>query len=135
MKILGIDHIGIAVQDIEQAVPLYEKTFGVKAGEIFKNRTGTMKGSYISIGGNGHIELVEPLSPESRTTRMVAEKGYGIVHLAIEVEDLDSAIEELKSAGIQFIDEKPTVASSSPRRIIFTDPKSLGGVAIEFIGI
>ena len=133
MEVLGIDHIGIAVEDINKAVPLYEKVLGVRAGEIFSGRTGTMKGSYVPIGKTGRLELVQPISPESRTTRLVEEKGYGIVHLAIEVADLDRAVEELRDAGIQFMDEKPT-PSSSGRRIIFTDPKSLGGVSIEFVG-
>jgi methylmalonyl-CoA epimerase len=133
VKVLGIDHIGIAVEDINKAVLMYEKTLGVKAEEIFVGRTGTMKGSYVPIGKNGRIELVQPTSPDSRTSRLVAEKGYGLVHLAIEVADLDQAVEELRAAGIKFMDEKPA-PSSSRRRLIFTDPKSLGGVSIEFVG-
>ncbi len=134
MKVLGIDHIGIAVEDINKAVPLYEKTLGVKAGEIFSGGSGAMRGSFVPIGKSGRLELVQPIKPSSRTARLVAEKGYGIVHLAITVEDLDKTIAELKALGFTFMDEKPTPSSSGGNRVIFMDPKSFGGVAIEFVG-
>ena len=132
MEILGLDHVGIAVENIEKAIPLYEKTLGGQAGEVFSGGGGAMKGSFVPLGGT-KLELVQPLGPKSRTARLVAEKGYGIVHLAIRVADLDKAIEELKAAGFTFMDEKPT-ASSSGGRVIFVDSKSFGGVALELVG-
>ena len=133
MKVLGLDHIGIAVENIDQAVRLYEKTLGVQADEIFTAGSGAMRGSFISLGGTARLELAQPLSPASPAARFVAEKGYGLTHLAIRVADLDKAIEELKSLGFQFLDEKPT-PSSSGGRVIFVAPKSFGGVALELVG-
>ncbi|MBI4287077.1 MAG: VOC family protein [Chloroflexi bacterium] len=133
MEVLGVDHVGIAVESIDKSVPLYEKTMGVKAGQIFSGGGGAMRGSFVSLG-NTRLELVQPISPKSRTSRLVAEKGYGIVHIALRVADLDKAVEELRAAGFQFMDEKPTSSSSSGDRVIFVDGKSLGGVTLELVG-
>lgn len=133
MEVLELDHVGIAVEDITKAVALYEKTLGLRAGDIFSGGGGAMRGSFVPVGETARLELVQPLSPKSRTARLVAEKGYGIVHIALRVADLDKAVEELRAAGLTFLDEKPT-PSTSGNRVIFVDPKSFGGVAVELIG-
>lgn len=133
MKVLSLDHIGIAVENIDQAISLYEKTLGVKAGEVFSGGSGAMRGSFIPLSNAARLELSQPLSPTSRTARFVAEKGYGIAHLALRVANLDEAMAELKAQGFQFMDEKPT-PSRSGERVIFVDPKSFGGVTLELIG-
>lgn len=133
MEVLGLDHIGIAVEDLDKALSMYKKTLGVKGGEEFMGGSGAMRGSFVSLGETVQVELIQPLSPKSRTARFVAEKGYGIAHLAIRVADLDKAIAELKALGFKFLDEKPT-PSSKGERVFFVDPKSFGGVTLELVG-
>jgi methylmalonyl-CoA epimerase len=129
MKIEKLDHVGIAVEKLDAALPVWEGVLGmVLAGteEVVEQKVRT---AFLPIGGT-EVELLEPTDPESPIAKFIAAKGQGVQHLAFRVEDLDAALEELKAKGVRLIDEVPRRGAGGAR-IAFLHPKSTGGVLIE----
>jgi methylmalonyl-CoA/ethylmalonyl-CoA epimerase len=129
VKIEKLDHVGIAVEKLDVALPVWEGVLGmVLAGteEVVEQKVRT---AFLPIGG-AEVELLEPTDPESPIAKFIAAKGQGVQHLAFRVEDLDAALEELKAKGVRLIDEVPRRGAGGAR-IAFLHPKSTGGVLIE----
>jgi methylmalonyl-CoA epimerase len=129
VKIEKLDHVGIAVEKLDAALPVWEGVLGmVLAGteEVVEQKVRT---AFLPIGGT-EVELLEPTDPESPIAKFIAAKGQGVQHLAFRVEDLDAALEELKAKGVRLIDEVPRRGAGGAR-IAFLHPKSTGGVLIE----
>ena len=129
MKIEKLDHVGIAVEKLDSALPVWEGVLGmVLAGteEVVEQKVRT---AFLPVGGS-EIELLEPMDAESPIAKFIALKGQGVQHLAFRVSDLDAALAELKAKGVRLIDETPSRGAGGAR-IAFLHPKSTGGVLIE----
>jgi|SRR5690554_828889 len=124
-----IDHLGIAVDDLEAAVKLYRDTLGLNyAGqeEVPEQKVTT---AFFPLGESS-LELLEPTSPDSPVAKFIEKKGKGIHHIALRVDDVAEAIAELKKKGIRMIDEVPR-SGAHGAKIAFIHPKSTPGVLVE----
>ena len=127
----GINHIGIAVRSISKALPLYETVFGmVNEGEEIAESQG-VRVVFLSTG-NTRIELLEPINERSAVYKFIEKRGEGIHHIALEVEDIEERIKDLKTNGLQMIDEEPRPGAHHTQ-VAFIHPKSVQGVLLEII--
>ncbi|MBI5967010.1 MAG: methylmalonyl-CoA epimerase [Deltaproteobacteria bacterium] len=124
-----IDHIGIAVKDLEATLKFYEETLGFKVGE--KMDHGTSRGAFVTIG-EVDFELLENKDRSSAIARHIEKRGEGFQHIAFQVKNIAEAIEELKKKGIRFIDEKPRPGARGSR-IAFIHPQNTYGVLMELV--
>ena len=131
MRVTGLHHIGISVEDLDSAIEQYRKLLGAEAGDIYFGGSGAMKASFLNMG-DFSIELTQPLSQKSHSSKIVAEKGYGISHMALKVDELDQAVTELRSQWVELMGEPWT--TSFGKKAVFTDAGSLGGVNLELLG-
>ena len=129
MKVLKIDHIGIAVKSIDEAKNLYSGLFGLKheGSETVAEQKVTT--AFFPVGGT-KVELLESTSPDGPIAKYIEKKGEGIQHIAFRVENIEEALAELKAKGIQLIDEKPRRGARGAK-IAFLHPKSTFGVLVE----
>jgi methylmalonyl-CoA/ethylmalonyl-CoA epimerase len=128
MKILRIDHVGIAVKNLEEAKKLYE-AMGLKVTDIEEVAEQRVKVAFFPLEGS-EIELLETTDPEGPIGKFIEKRGEGIQHIALRVDNIDAALEELKAKGIQLIDQKPRYGAGGAR-IAFLHPKSTFGVLVE----
>jgi methylmalonyl-CoA/ethylmalonyl-CoA epimerase len=127
--IINLEHIGIAVNRIDQVLPLYTQTLGLKLKTIKENKQNHIKAATLTTG-NTTIELIEPLDNESPVAKFLEKRGQGIHHLAFRVDNIEKTLEEMKNKGVTLIDEKPRTGIEGGR-IAFLHPKSTGDVLIE----
>jgi methylmalonyl-CoA/ethylmalonyl-CoA epimerase len=128
--ITAIDHLGIAVRSLDEAVPLYEKALGLKClgrEEVASQRVRT---AFFDAGGV-HLELLEPTAPESPIAKFLAERGEGIHHLAFRTDDITGQLQQAAGAGVRLIHETP-FAGAAGKLVAFLHPKSTRGVLTEF---
>ena len=131
MKTQGIDHIAIAVEDIEASIALFEKTLGLKVTHREEVGGFKVKVATLATGGTD-LELVQGTIPESPIAKFVTERGPGIHHIAIRVDDLEAALAALKAQGVQMIDHAPRPGKQGSR-VAFIHPKSTGRVMFELV--
>jgi methylmalonyl-CoA epimerase len=130
--VLGrIDHVGVAVEDIEAGIGLYEGSFEM---ELVHRETVESQGveAVLLDVGDGHVELLRPLGPETPVGRFMAKNGAGLHHVAYAVEDIEAALERLAAAGLKLIDREPRVGIRESR-VAFLHPRSTGGVLTEIV--
>ena len=127
--IVKIDHIGIAVQSINNALKFFEDALGMKLDHIASEEGGRTQVAFMPVGSSD-VELVEPQDAESGLGKFLAKRGEGIHHICFEVDDIQAALARLKAHGAQLIDETPRT-NSSGMRFAFIHPKSAHGVLIE----
>jgi len=125
--ITKLEHIGIAVSDLEAALKLYRDTLGLKVDHI-EDFEG-MKIAFIPIGDT-EFELLQPTDPNSALAKFLEKRGEGVQHIALCVDDVEKSLEELKAKGLQVIDQKPRPGAGGAR-IAFFHPKSTMGVLLE----
>jgi methylmalonyl-CoA epimerase len=130
MSIGGLDHIGVAVKDLDGAIGLYRDVLGLKLEGIHVLAERGVRVAFFSVGGEAHIELLEPLNNESTIAKFLSSHGEGIHHLALKVENIEAVLEEFKQKGLTLIDEKPK-AGAEGKKIAFVHPKSTKGVLLE----
>jgi methylmalonyl-CoA/ethylmalonyl-CoA epimerase len=135
MKILGIDHIGIAVNNIDKVMGFYNRALGLNLSGTEEITDGHLKVGFIDIGDKSfsemtRIELIEPTSSESTIAKFIAKRGEGIHHFSFQVDDIEEALKRLSKEGFELIDEKPRRGAAGSK-IAFVHPKSTGGVLIE----
>jgi methylmalonyl-CoA/ethylmalonyl-CoA epimerase len=129
MKTTQIDHIGIAVKDLQAAVKWYEETLGLKAGG--EETVGEQKVTVAFLPcGEGELELLESTDPEGPIARFIEKNGEGVQHIALRVENIDAALAELKEKGVRLIDQTPRYGAGGAR-IAFVHPKETKGVLLE----
>lgn len=128
--IVRIDHIGVAVNSIEDAVKLYSDVFGLKVGEIETVEEQKVKAAMIPIGESS-IELLEPIDSEGPIARYIEKRGEGIHHLALEVSDIQGMLKTLKEKGVPLIDMEPRIGAGGAK-IIFLHPRG-AKVLIELV--
>jgi methylmalonyl-CoA/ethylmalonyl-CoA epimerase len=126
-----IDHIGVAVEDLEAAIALYEKSFEM---ELVHRETVESQGveAVLLDVGEGHVELLRPLGEDTAVGKFVARNGSGLHHVAYAVEDIDATLESLTAAGVELIDSEPRTGIRGSR-IAFLHPRSTGGVLTEIV--
>lgn len=130
MKFKKVDHIGIAVPDLHQAVKTYTALLG-RAPEHFEE-VAEQKAKTAFFGvGETNLELLQSTSPEGPIGKFIEKNGRGgLHHICIQVENVEKTLEEYKKQGIQLIDQKPRIGAHG-KKIAFVHPKSTGGVLLE----
>ena len=126
-----IDHIGVAVEDLDQAVALYRDNLGMREQHRETVEEQGVEAVLLEIG-DGHVELLSPLGSETAVGRFLEKRGPGIHHVAYRTEDIDSTLESVRAAGLSLIDEQPRVGIRNSR-VAFVHPKSTGGVLTEIV--
>jgi methylmalonyl-CoA/ethylmalonyl-CoA epimerase len=124
-----IDHIGIAVKNLEEALNFYENILGLKSAGFEIVEEQKVKVAFLPIGDT-EVELLESTEEDGPIARYIAKNGEGVQHIAYRVEDIEKAIEDMKEEGIRMIDEKPRYGAGGAK-IAFCHPKSTHGVLIE----
>jgi methylmalonyl-CoA epimerase len=124
-----IDHIAIAVHDIDEASTFYSDILKLDLSGVEVVTEQKTKVGFFKIG-ESNIELVQPASDDSPLVKFLETKGPGIHHICLEVDDIDTEVEELMKRGARMIDEKPRPGAHNTR-VAFIHPKSAGGVLIE----
>ena len=130
MKPSHIEHIGIAVKSLDEAIPFYEKMLGTKCYAIEEVKDQKVKTAFLKIGQT-KIELLESTDPEGPIGKHIEKRGEGIHHIAYAVEDIESHLEEAEAAGIRLIDQHSRKGAEG-LDIAFLHPKSTFGVLTEF---
>ncbi|WP_456366005.1 methylmalonyl-CoA epimerase [Thermococcus sp.] len=123
-----IDHIGIAVRNLEEAVKVWEG-LGLKVDEIEEVPDQKVRTAIIHIG-ESRIELLEPTAEDSPIAKFIAKRGEGIHHIALGVDNIEEHLRELKERGYRLIDEKPRTGAGGAK-IAFVHPKAVTGVLLE----
>ncbi|MDP3461559.1 MAG: methylmalonyl-CoA epimerase [Bacteroidales bacterium] len=129
MKPTHIEHIGIAVVNLETAIPYYEKLLGTVCYAIEEVTDQKVKTAFFKVGQT-KIELLESTDPEGPIGKFIEKKGEGIHHIAFAVNELEKVLEEVKESGIRLVDEKPRKGAEG-MHIAFLHPKSTFGVLTE----
>jgi methylmalonyl-CoA/ethylmalonyl-CoA epimerase len=132
MKISHIEHIGIAVSSLEEAIPFYENMLGLKCYAVEEVKDQKVKTAFFMVGQT-KIELLESTDPEGPIGKFLEKKGPGIHHLAYAVDDVDQSLAELEEKGVRLIDQKGRKGAEG-LTIGFLHPKSTLGVLTEICG-
>ena len=127
MKIKRIEHVAVAVRNIEASVSLLEDVFGLEME--YQEQIGSTKLAMHPVGET-YVELLQAVGDDSPVADWIEERGQSLFHLCFEVEDIDSALVELKEKGIQLLDETPRPGHGGSR-IAFLNPESTGDILIE----
>jgi methylmalonyl-CoA epimerase len=127
LKILKIDHVGIAVPNLTEGVPAWE-ALGFTVKDRHEVPTEKVRTAFLPVG-DAQFELLEPTDPDSVIARFL-EKRSGLHHVCVLVEDIDQAMRELKTRGVRLLDETPRVGAGGCR-VAFVHPKAAGGVLLE----
>jgi len=132
MKPTHIEHIGIAVKKLEEAIPFYEKVLGLTCYAIEEVKDQKVKTAFFMVGQT-KIELLESTDPEGPIGKFIEKKGEGIHHIAFAQEDIAGALKNAEERGVQLIDKNPRKGAEG-LNIGFLHPKSTFGVLMEFCG-
>ena len=129
MKILKIDHIGIAAKSIDQAAPFWNTILGLPMAG--KETVEEQKATKVFLPvGESEIEILESTSPDGALAKFIESRGEGVQHIALRVDNIEAALKELKEKGVRLIDEKPRRGAGGAK-IAFIHPKSTNGVLLE----
>jgi methylmalonyl-CoA/ethylmalonyl-CoA epimerase len=126
-----IDHIGVAVEDLDESVALYEERFGMPVQHRETVEEQGVEAVLLGVG-DGHVELLRPLGPNTAVGKFLARSGPGLHHVAYATDDIDSALEAVRGAGLRLIDDQPRIGIRGSR-VAFLHPKSTGGVLTELV--
>ena len=126
-----IDHIGVAVEDLDAAIALYQKGFEMKLAHRETVESQGVEAVLLDVG-DGHVELLRPLGEDTAIGKFLARKGAGLHHVAYAVSDIDATLDKLKAGGLELIDSEPRVGIRGSR-VAFLHPRSTGGVLTEIV--
>jgi methylmalonyl-CoA/ethylmalonyl-CoA epimerase len=126
-----IDHIGVAVDDLDEAVSLYSERLGLPVEHRETVEEQGVEAVLLGVG-ESHVELLRPLSPDSAVGRFLERNGPGLHHVAYGTDDIASALDAVREAGLRLIDEQPRTGIRGSR-VAFVHPKSTGGVLTELV--
>ena len=126
-----IDHIGVAVEDIDAALALYQESFEMELAHRETVEEQGVEAVLLDVG-EGHVELLAPLGPETPVGKFMAKNGAGLHHVAYAVDDIDATLERLAAAGLRLIDSTPRTGIRDSR-VAFLHPRSTGGVLTEIV--
>lgn len=126
-----IDHIGVAVENLEGAVALYRDRLGMREQHRETVEEQGVHAVLLEIG-DSHVELIAPIGPDGGVAKFIDRHGPGMHHVAYRTDDIDATLQQLVAAGIRLIDEEPRVGIQGSR-VAFAHPKSTGGVLTEIV--
>jgi methylmalonyl-CoA epimerase len=126
-----IDHIGVAVKDLDAAIELYGGPFGMPEQHRETVEAQGVEAVLLDVG-EGHVELMRPLADDTPVGKFLAKRGPGLHHVAYQAEDIEAVLESLREAGLELIDKKPRVGIQG-KRVAFLHPRSTGGVLTELV--
>jgi methylmalonyl-CoA/ethylmalonyl-CoA epimerase len=126
-----IDHIGVATDDLEGAVALYEGMLGMPVAHRETVESQGVEAVLLDVG-EGHVELLSPLGPDTPVGKYLDKRGPGLHHVAYAVGDIDEVLSRLKEAGVEMIDSEPRQGIRDSR-VAFVHPRSTGGVLTEIV--
>jgi methylmalonyl-CoA/ethylmalonyl-CoA epimerase len=126
-----VDHIGVAVEDLDAAVALYRDTFGMPLVHREVVEGQGVEAVLLDVGEN-HVELLAPLGPDTPVGRFLAARGPGMHHVAYQVADIERTLGALREQGLRLIDETPRIGIRGSH-VAFVHPKSTGGVLTEIV--
>jgi len=128
----GVDHVGVAVKNLDEAIALYRDVLGFKLENVHVLTERKVRVAFFSTGGETHIELLEPLGSDSPVAKFLEARGEGIQHIAVRVKDIETVLEDFKRRGVVLVDEKPRLDADGAL-IAFVHPKSTKGVLLELV--
>ena len=126
-----IDHVGVAVEQLDEALELYRERFQLEMAHREVVEEQGVEAVLLDVGEN-HVELLAPLGPDTPVGKFLAKNGPGLHHVAYQVEDIDSTLGALKEAGLRLIDEQPRTGIRGSR-VAFMHPRSTAGVLTEIV--
>ncbi len=126
-----IDHVGVAVEDLDRALELYRDRYGLAEQHRETVEQFGVEAALLEIG-EGHVELLEPTSAESAVGRFLKRNGPGMHHVAYQTTDIDATLERVREAGIRLIDTEPRIGIRGSR-VAFLHPRDTGGVLTELV--
>ncbi len=126
-----IDHVGIAVLDLDRVAGQYEAAFGMPLTHRETVESQGVEAALLDVGGS-HVELLRPLGPDTVVGRFIAKRGEGLHHVAYRVDDIDTALEALRESRVELIDAEARVGIRGSR-VAFVHPKAAGGVLTELV--
>jgi methylmalonyl-CoA/ethylmalonyl-CoA epimerase len=126
-----IDHIGVATNDLDEALALYGETLGMPVAHRETVESQGVEAVLLDVG-EGHVELLAPLGPETPVGKYLEKRGPGLHHVAYSVADIEDVLGKLKRSGIELIDEEPRQGIRDSR-VAFVHPRSTGGVLTEIV--
>ena len=129
VKSKGLDHVAIAVKDLDKSIALYRDALGLTLAEVEEVPEQQVKAAIFG-HGMGRVELISPTSEDSGVARFLARRGEGLHHICLEVEDIEAAMAALREKGAPLIDETPKPGAGGAQ-VAFIHPKGTGGVLIE----
>lgn len=131
--VTAIDHVGLAVQDLDQAIAFYQDAFGMELVHEEVNEEQGVREAMMAVGDSGScIQLLAPLKEDSPIGKFLARNGEGIQQVAYRVSDIEVAADELREAGVRMLYEAPKRGTAGSR-VNFAHPKDCGGVLIELV--
>ena len=128
-RVLGLAHVGIAVQSLEAALPVWVKALGLTHTDTVEFESMRLRIAFLR-AGSSELELLEPTAADSPVGRFLAKRGEGIHHLSFDVPNLEAALADAAAAGLELIDRTPRDGSHDTR-IAFLSPRTLNGVLVE----
>jgi methylmalonyl-CoA/ethylmalonyl-CoA epimerase len=133
VKVTHIDHVGIAVADLDAAIAFYEKAYGMRCAHVEVNEEQGVREAMMEVGDSGsYIQLLSPLNPDTTIGRFLDKNGPGIQQMAYRVDDLDAVSEHLRAEGLRLLYDEPRTGTAGSR-VNFVHPKSAGGVLVELV--
>ena len=127
---MKLDHIGIAVRDIQEAIKVYQEALGLQLEEVVEVQDQKVQVAFFPVG-DSNLELVQPTADDTGVARFLASRGEGIHHICLEVDDIEAALEQLKAHEVPLIDRVPRQGAHG--RIAFVHPKGMHGVLLELV--
>ena len=133
--LLRIDHVGVAVRDLDEAIAFYERVFGMRSVHVEVNEEQGVREAMLSVGpdpSGGCVQLLAPLTPESPIAKFLDRNGPGVQQVAYTVEDVEAASAALRERGVRLLYDEPRRGTAGSR-INFVHPKDAGGVLVELV--
>ncbi len=131
MRLTQIDHVGIAVSDLDEAVEHYRRTFGIEPTHRERIDDQGVEEVLFAVG-ESYLQLLGALGPQTPVGRFLDRRGAGVHHVAYRVDSVADALDDLRASGVPLVDEEPR-AGSRGTRIAFVHPKGVGGVLVELV--
>ena len=129
----AIDHVGVAVADLDAAIAFYRDTYGMTLAHEEVNEEQGVREAMMAVGGSGsHIQLLAPLSPESTIAKFLDRSGPGVQQVAYRVEDVEAVSQVLRDRGLRLLYDEPRRGTSNSR-VNFIHPKDAGGILVELV--
>ena len=129
----AIDHVGVAVRDLDEAIAFYRDTYGMTLAHEEVNEEQGVREAMMAVGGSGsHIQLLAPLTPESTIAKFLERSGPGVQQVAYRVEDVEAVGRVLRERGLRLLYDAPRRGTAGSR-VNFVHPKDAGGVLVELV--